>query len=200
MAFVIGEDIEEEIRLSFSSNPQAQIPSDDDAIKILFKQHQKLIIKQLNRKWDILSLVTYNERKIIPRGLREGVIPAEHLHNERFLQKWKQTCIDYGIEVIKLIVEEDKLQLVELQVQIDESLKKLEPFNGKQEFDKYNEILKKEVNKVQRNLKLTKQSKFQRNVEDWEKREIFDLSNSRGRSRSRKSKRGSSRDRSRGGQ
>lgn len=78
--------------------------------------------------------------------------PAEHLQNKSFLTKWKQTCINHGLEVMKLIIQEEKLQLSEIQTQIDEHLQQLEPFTGKYEFKMYNELLKKEVSKVQKNL------------------------------------------------
>lgn len=186
MAFVIGDDIEEEIRLTFSDRGEEATPSADESIKNVFKLHKKLTIKQLNRKWDILSLESYIAKGLIPRGLRERVIPAEHLHNERFLTKWKQECIDHGLSVMKLIVEEEKLQASELQSQIEASLQQLEPFKDQLEFEKQNEILKKEVIKTQKNLRHTKQSKFQRDLDDWAKGEIFDLTKIRGRSTSRK--------------
>lgn len=75
----------------------------EDFLKILFNEHKILTIKQLNWKWDILSLESYIDKKIIPQGLWERVTPAEHLQNERFLTRWKQTCI----EIMKLIVEKE---------------------------------------------------------------------------------------------
>lgn len=122
MAFVIGEDLEEEIRQTFTARPGDSTPTDEDSIRELFKQHKKLTIKQLNRKWDILSLESYIDKGVIPCGLCERVIPAEHPHNKRFLSKWKREYISHGLAFMKFIVEEEKLQSSELQIQIDESL------------------------------------------------------------------------------
>lgn len=57
---------------------------------------------------------------------------------------------------MKLIVEEEKEQLLTLQIQIDESSRKLEPFKDKPDFEKFNDLLKKETDIIKKNLKLTK--------------------------------------------
>lgn len=186
MAFVLGDSLDAEIKAAFSKGTvEAGVVEDD--VKSLFRQYKRATIKSLNRKWDILSLESYIEQGIIPRGLRERVIPATHLQNERFLEKWKTTCINHGIEVMRLIVEEEKLQLKTIQDEIESIRGKLEPLKEQEDFEKHNDLLKKEVERVQRSLKNTKQSKFQRDLTDWSKGEIFDLNpgNRRGRARSR---------------
>lgn len=83
---------------------------------------------------------------------------------------------------MRLIVEEELLQLSEIQADIDNSAKLLEPF--KQEFEKLNESLKKEVERTQKNLRTNKQEKFKQNIADWEKDTVFDPASQRGRSQS----------------
>lgn len=53
-------------------------------------------------------LESYIQHKIIPRGLCDEVVPAEHLQNERFLDKWKTLCIDHGLVVMGLIIEDEE--------------------------------------------------------------------------------------------
>lgn len=36
------------------------------------------------------------------RDNRDRVIPAEHLHNDRFIPKWKELCNLHGIDLMKL--------------------------------------------------------------------------------------------------
>lgn len=112
-------------------------------------------------------------------------MPAAHLHTKNFLEKWQKECIGHGIEVMKLIVEEEKDQLCTLQQSITESGIKLEPFKESPEFEKLNDTLKKEVDKTPKNLKITKQNR--RNLDDWAKGYIFVLTTGghRGRSRHR---------------
>lgn len=130
-----------------------------------------------------LSGIIYRERNS-PSGLKERVVPVAHLQTETFLKKWEKQCIDHGLEIMKLIVEEEKDQLALLQTQILESSEKLEPLKKNPDFDRLNDILKKEIDKTQKNVKLTKQNKFRRDLDDWAKGEIFDLTTSRGRNRS----------------
>lgn len=191
MAFVLGEDIDQEINQAFKKD-SVSILSQEEEIKSRFKDHKKLLIKHLNRKWDICFLETYIANKIVPRGLRDKTIPAEHLHSPGFLEKWKELCINHGISVMKIIVEEEKIQLGELAAAIAESSTGLDPFIGHVEFQKLNDTLKKEIEKTQQTLKAMKQSKFRRDLGDWERGEIFDLTPrcSRSRSRRRSSSRG----------
>lgn len=149
------------------------------------KNTKKIIIRSLNRKQDILPLESYIGREIIPRGLRERVVPAAHLQTEKFLTKWKKQCIDHGLDIMKLIVEEEKDPLVLLQTQILESSGILEPLEENPDFNKFNNIMKKEFDKTQKYLKIAKQNKFKRDLDDWAKGEIFDLTTRGGGNRSR---------------
>lgn len=51
MAFMLGEDIDCEIRTAFQSDTP-QTFNQDDEIRNKFKEHKKLLIKHLNRKWE----------------------------------------------------------------------------------------------------------------------------------------------------
>lgn len=183
MAFVLGDEIDQGIRIAFQKD-SSQLTNQDDEIRNTFKEHKKLLVKHQNRKWDVSFLETYINHRIVPRGLRDHMVPAEHLHNERFLPKWKEPCINHGIAVMGLIVEEEKIQLDELKEMIDASAQGLDSLKELEEFTKQNDILKKELERVQLNLKTTKQSKFRRDLADFEKNQVFDLTIRRGRSRS----------------
>lgn len=78
-----------------------------------------------------------------------------------------------------------KAQLIDIQAKIEESARGLETFKDLEEFTKQNDMLKKEIEKTQLNLKITKQSKFKRDIADFERDKVFDLTVRRGRSRSR---------------
>lgn len=79
------------------------------------------------------------------------MIPAQHLRTEQFLNDWKDLCISQCLAVMKLIEEESR-QLADLKNQIEESMKLLELHKDKPEFDRHIELLKKEIDKVQKNL------------------------------------------------
>lgn len=81
---------------------------------------------------------------------------------------------------MNLIVDEEKLKLINLKTEIGQSSMDLDPHKEEEELTKQNDIVKKEINRIQKkNLKMTKQSKFKRDLLDWEKDEIFDLSSQR---------------------
>lgn len=114
MAYVLGEEVDEEIQSALTCD-QGDSETKNGEIKRLFKNHKKIVVKHLNRKWGVFFLENYISQKIIPRGLRDSIIPTEHLHTVTFIPKWKELCISHGIELMKLIVEEEKLQLINLK-------------------------------------------------------------------------------------
>lgn len=79
----------------------------------------------LNRKWDISSLKSHIDNKVIPRGLRERVIPAGHLLTPRFLEQWKKSCLEPALNILQMIVDEEQLQLDEIRKEIDASVQLL---------------------------------------------------------------------------
>lgn len=95
-----------------------------------------------------------------------------------------------------LIVEEEKIQMTELKNKIEESAKGLDLFKEEEEFSKQNDLLKKEIEKAQQNFKATKQSKYKRDTQDFERDQAFDLTIRRRRSGSiRRGSRSQSRNR-----
>lgn len=102
MVFVLGDDIDEEIRGAFSKDAHI-ILNDEEEIRSRFKEHKNLLTRHLNRKCNVSFLESYVQHKIIPRGLRDKVVPVEHLHNDYFLEKWKTLCIKHGLAVMQLI-------------------------------------------------------------------------------------------------
>lgn len=56
MAFVIGNEFNAKIRATFDCETSEIESPEGDEVKLLFKEHKRLVIKSLNRKWNILSL------------------------------------------------------------------------------------------------------------------------------------------------
>lgn len=79
-------------------------------------------------------------------------------------------------------MEDEKIQMAELKNMIEESARGLDLMKEEEEFTRQNEFLKKEIEKVQQNLKTTKQSKYRRDTLDFERDQAFDLTARRGRS------------------
>lgn len=149
MAYMIDPDLDHEIDTAFSVSGENQ-ETDKEPIRKLLKHHKKLMIKFLNRKWDISSLRSHISNQIIPRGLRERVIHAEHLHTPRFLLVWKDECFNRVLSFMKLIVAEEEAQLQEIREELETSAKLLEPYKQDPESDKNNEFIKKEIERIQK--------------------------------------------------
>lgn len=172
MAYMIDRDLDDEINTAFSIDGKNE-ETEGESTRKLFKNHKKLMIKFLNHKLDISSLKSYISHNIIPRGLRERIVPAEHLYTPRFLEAWKEECLNRGLALMKIIVLEEETQLEEIKGELEISAKALEPHKNEPDFEKNNEFNKKEIERIQKNLKHTKQEKFRQNIIDFEGGDIF---------------------------
>lgn len=183
MAFRIVDGVGQEMRAAFCRE-EHNVSKCQAELNQLFRKHGNLTMKHLKRKWNIISMEAYIEAKLIPQGLRERVIPAEHLHNDRFLKIWTEEWIKHGLHSIGLIIEEEKIQLQKLKEKLQESIKILGGYQDLEQFEKFNEWLKREVEEFQKEQRIGKQKKFQRDAMDFESGKILDLEKKRGRSRS----------------
>lgn len=84
--------MEQEIRAVFSKDEE-NAPKRQNKFRQLFRKHSDLTIKHLKRKWNIIALEAYIEAEMIPQGLKEHTIPADHLHNDRFLKIWIEESV-----------------------------------------------------------------------------------------------------------
>lgn len=132
MAYMIDVNIDHEIQTAFSRDGDT-LDIEKEPLKKLFRYYKKLTIKFLTRKWDISSLNSHISNKVIPRDLREKVVPAEH---NRFMQIWKEECVNRGLNVMQLIVAEEEKQLQEIQEELENSAKQLEPYKQDKELTK----------------------------------------------------------------
>lgn len=106
------------------------------------------------------------------------------MHNDRFLQIWTEELVKHGLHMICLIIDEEKIQQQDLEIQLKDSIKLLDEYQDVDEFGRFNERLKKEVEEFQKEQKIGKQKKFQRDLTDFEIGNILDLERKRGRHRS----------------
>ncbi|KAM9305433.1 uncharacterized protein PAF06_013989 [Gastrophryne carolinensis] len=91
----------------------------------------------------------------------------------RFMQKWQNECIEHGLRVMQLIIEEEQIQLTELDNSIKESCSKLDTLADKPDFQRLNEQVKNEVERVQKAVKDIKQKKFRRDLAEFEGGKVF---------------------------
>lgn len=116
MAFRIVDGVGQEMRAAFCRE-EHNVSKCQAELNQLFRKHGNLTMKHLKRKWNIIALEAYLQAQMIPRGLRERIVPADHLHNDRFLKIWAEESVKHGLHMIGLIVEEEKTQLQELETQ-----------------------------------------------------------------------------------
>ncbi|PIO15234.1 hypothetical protein AB205_0087690 [Aquarana catesbeiana] len=69
---------------------------------------------------------------------------ADLMSKIKFPEKWKAACLRRETEVMQLIIEEEKVHLGEINKLTEESVSQLDPFKDEPEFNRLNELLRKE--------------------------------------------------------
>ncbi|KAM4017383.1 uncharacterized protein ACNLHF_007006 isoform 1-T3 [Anomaloglossus baeobatrachus] len=128
-----------------------------------------LLAYKLNIKswWEVQSLEQYIKQKIVPRGLRVNLVPAERSRTENLLKRWEEELTNSSIRLMTILVDEEKVTLEktsrDLQTLREEALK----HQGDSDFGTKEIALQIAVDKYQQNLKTRKHKHFLRDLGDF---------------------------------
>ncbi|CAH2301617.1 Hypothetical predicted protein [Pelobates cultripes] len=93
----------------------------------LFLKLERLLKQELKIKWEIATLQQYIIDNIIPKGLRLFKEPAFSIEDFELKERWYEAMEDCSFVFIDIIIECRKRQLTELDHEIKEIQRILEP-------------------------------------------------------------------------
>lgn len=96
-------------------------------LESVFRKTKWLLQKELNLKWHIATLTEYIKHRLIPRSLRWDLSPDDVGINEERDKEWAEFFVEKGLELVNFIIKRKQRRLLEIQKQIDELKKNLEP-------------------------------------------------------------------------
>ena len=131
---------------------------------------RKLMKKDMEHKWNIVSLSDYWRAERIPRGLRMNKFPATK-GDASFKDKWEAILNKCSMDLMLLIIEDGKKQREELQTQIAliESSMHLTPEQSAPFYKKITD----DIHRAEEDLKAKKAEKFQRDAEDYQQDRVY---------------------------
>ena len=148
--------------------------SRDGTIEGTAKKLENLSQKEVRLDMHRKTLCNYFAKKIIPRGLRIQKEPTLCRENEQFAKRWIEILNKCSIDLMALIVNEIKTELVTVREEINSTISELK--NETTDTVKHDEIfdnINKKKAELEEKLKITKQKKFLRDEQDYKNKEVY---------------------------
>ncbi|OCT91315.1 hypothetical protein XELAEV_18014366mg, partial [Xenopus laevis] len=171
---------ESDINEVFDNSSTADSISDLDGQSLIadFKLYKKTLIQQMRLRWEISSLENYVKSKMVPRGLRIKKIPGQNLKKsggQEFVDKWNNILSECSFKLMQLMIDESTRNILLVNKQVEIEKLALEEKREDKQFNELNENVKKELIKIQQEIKIRKKRKFIRDTEDYKKGQIYAL-------------------------
>lgn len=127
---------------------------------------ERLKSKEMRVWWDATMLKSYVEKSMIPRGLRinkkkkKDTYTAQYV--ETFMSDWNATLLECSAKLMKLIIQQEKITLTELKVEIQAAKDLLVPLTNTSEYEVLKEKMKSNLKKREDHILGIKKSKFKK--------------------------------------
>lgn len=133
----------------------------------------KLRGSELRVWWDANTLKMYIDRDMIPRGLRLKKAPTM-IYTPDFLTEWNQILSKCSSDLIKLIISHEDVKLVEIRNEIQVLQQTMDTkFAALEEYKNAIAKMETNLNKLETTIADTKKRKYQRDIQDYAKNEVY---------------------------
>lgn len=145
--------------------------NDESDLGGIFMRLKNLMVSENHTKWDIAYLETYTKHSMVPRSLRWDIAPQK---GDVDLEGWFKYFNQAGISLIKFLIERKTFKLAKLDDEIKNIKEKLHPYMGSEEYSVKSQSLMKILEKEDKDQRIKKKKKFNRNLSDYHGKIVFD--------------------------
>ncbi|CAJ0960772.1 unnamed protein product [Ranitomeya imitator] len=141
-------------------------------VKDLKANIKNLLKKRTKVWWNKVSLETYLQRYIIPRGLRIQIYPTAEC-DPLFTNKWEDTLSKCSRTLLELLIGADKKKLEHVEGEIDALKSKIQTSLTADECSQFDKEVETELAKWEKEIQSQKIRKFHRDQQDYEQKRIY---------------------------
>lgn len=137
------------------------------------KKHElrKLLEKDMKLKWHVVSLSDYWREGRIPRGLRLSKFPSTYSEDGDFKLKWESILNKCSMDLMLLLIQDGKKEREQIQSRIRDIESSLPtPLDQQVPFQ---QTIREEILKLETTIKEMKVRKFKRDVEDYQRGQVY---------------------------
>lgn len=135
-------------------------------LKIQMTDLEELLSKEMRTWWDLSTLQSYVDKKMIPRGLRLKKFPST-VYNEDFKQQWENTLTNCSMELMRLIISQEEHTLKDIRLKIVTLQDIVKEQAESDAFNNLDQHMQENLDKLEKIITDTKQSKFMRDLQDY---------------------------------
>lgn len=150
----------------------AQETQDTVDLKISMTELEELLGKEMRTWWDLSTLKSYIESKMVPRGLRIKKFPSMP-YNDEFKQRWESILTDCSLDLMRLITSQEELILVDVRSKITTLQDTIKNYSTLESFISLDQHMKDNLNKLEKSITDIKQSKFMRDLQDYKTDNVY---------------------------
>ncbi|XP_071999215.1 uncharacterized protein [Engystomops pustulosus] len=132
-------------------------------IKLKFRN---LLHRRTKMWWNKISLETYIQRNLIPRGLRIQIFPSYGLDDALFTTKWEEICTRSSLSLMQVIIDHNTKQMENLDTEISNVQLQINQLLSSTELELFNTEINDAFKIWEKQIKDMKARKFQRDVQD----------------------------------
>ncbi|OCT98540.1 hypothetical protein XELAEV_18010776mg [Xenopus laevis] len=145
----------------------------DNIIPEIFKNLEKYMSQELLLCWDIITLEKYVALNRIPRGLRIRKFPTFARDDEVFVNKWNDTLSRCSFELMALIINHKKNDLIDTRENINESQLLLSSMENLPDLGELDKNLKEHLSHLEQTVSTRKKRKLNRDRIDYENNMVY---------------------------
>ncbi|XP_077118798.1 uncharacterized protein LOC143774899 [Ranitomeya variabilis] len=134
---------------------------------------QNMVIKRTKLWWNCSFLEGYQNRKMIPRGLRVRVIPTFPVEDAAFISGWEEACNNCSGQLMKLLGDYNKGIIEQLDASIKVAEEELKKCGTVEQLDLCNKQIEKSLENVVKKIQDTQSSKIGRDRHDYECKRVY---------------------------
>lgn len=132
---------------------------------------KNLMVSEIHTQWDVAFLETYIRLKMVPRSLRWEVCPQK---GETELEEWFRYFNNAGTDFLQFLVTRKKDKLTRLDLEIKTLKDSLLPYKNGEEYKERTSSLIKTLDKEEREQKIKKRKKYNRDYDDYQASLVFE--------------------------
>lgn len=149
------------------------LPLNQSNIHIAFKELQKSYKQYIRSWWEVKSLDTYLQQRIVYRGLRINLSPNAHQNDTSFISGWNQLLTESSLKLIEYLLEWEKKYFVASSERLEKDITEIQVFRTIPDFASLEQRLQRDIENFQVEIKERKHRKYIRDKRDFDTGQIY---------------------------
>lgn len=162
-----------EVEEVFSDKEYTPTSTIAPSIKNIFKELNDRYKERIKSWWEVRSIENYIKHKIVPRGLRISILPAQRIRTPNLMKKWEQEVTESSLRLMTLLLAEEQENLEIKNKKLKETTELALTLKSDSEFIKLETDLQKNIDRFTTALKERKHKQFVKDLTEFRENRAY---------------------------